>query len=147
MDYKINIDLLHQVFDHMHLKPTPYVFGQKAPSLKCDSNDITGIDCSGFVRYAIARASSQKTILPDGSQAQWEWFRNQANNQVADYKTAAKVKDKLFICFIKETSSPGHVWLMYNGFTMESHGGAGVSSRSWDTPVLARNCCAVYQIG
>ena len=50
-----------------------YGLGRKAPSLSADSNTITHIDCSGFVRFVLYRASSGTLALPDGSWVQQQW--------------------------------------------------------------------------
>lgn len=145
--YKLDVNKLVEVFDHMHLKPTPYVWGEKAPSMTCDSSEIKGIDCSGFSRYAICKASDGVTDIGDGSQQQMEWFEGNPNN-ATEYRKAGLTKDRLFIAFIKAANGhPGHVWFVLNGFTMESHGGVGVSSRVWDTPVLMRGVAKCYLLG
>ena len=55
--------------------------------------------------------------------------------------------NRLFIGFIQPAGGhPGHVWLIYKGKTLESHGGAGVSSRDWDTPILLSKASAAYEL-
>ena len=70
---RINLTLLETVFTHMHIQGVSYKWGAKAPSLDCDTSAIKRIDCSGFVRYAIARATHQQLVVPDGSVNQHDW--------------------------------------------------------------------------
>lgn len=145
----IKLAVLEAVFDHMKGRVT-YDFGGKAPSLTCDTSEIDGIDCSGFVRYALAKASDQKFILPDGSSNQRDRCNQIGLHKLASYSDVqygAKDPNRLFIAFIAAHGGhPGHVWLVRGGVTMESHGGAGVSSREWDVPVLKSSACAAYEL-
>ncbi|MCW3053277.1 MAG: peptidase and in kexin sedolisin [Chthonomonadales bacterium] len=145
----ISLAALLLVFAHM-VGRVKYLLGGKAPSLDCDTSQISEIDCSGFVRYAIAKATNQRLILPDGSAAQREWCERQGLRKVA-YTNAATLADpsRIFICFITASHSGaiGHVWILIGGKTYESHGGGvGVSSRAWNTPVLIGNVSACYEM-
>jgi hypothetical protein len=138
----IDLDLLQSVFDNMKGRVT-YSFGAKAPDLSMDSHGIAEIDCSGFVRYAIARATQQAVILPDGSSNQHDRCEAQGLHQLAHYSDvayAAQDPSRLFIAFL-DPHPIGHVWLLRadgqgHVMTMESHGGRGVDSRPWNTRVL-----------
>lgn len=145
----INIPLLLAVFHNMEGRVT-YSLGGKADALNEDSHDIDEIDCSGFVRYAVAKATNSAVIMPDGSSVQHDWCDNQGLHKLAQYSNVQYGKDdpnRLFIGFIQPAGGhPGHVWLIYKGKTLESHGGAGVSSRDWDTPILLSKACAAYEL-
>jgi hypothetical protein len=143
----ISLSLLLTVFDHQCLHGTRYRLGAKAPSLSCDSADISAIDCSGESRYLLAKATEQKLIIPDGSVNQHSWCEAW-NLTKADYlHVATALPWMIYICFIEPTGRhPGHVWLVHDGDTLESHGGVGVTSRRWSAPVLMRQVSACYEL-
>lgn len=133
----ISINTLMEIFRRLLNNGVYYSLGAKASSLTCDSHSIQALDCSGFTRYTAAKASDQKFILPDGSQNQHEFCHGKFEK--CSYRDAAiqKNPDKLFICFISPTPEReiGHVWFLHKGITVESHGGKGVDSRAWNTPI------------
>ncbi|WP_315778808.1 MULTISPECIES: chitosanase [unclassified Bradyrhizobium] len=112
-----------------------YGLGKKVPFLGAvPGRDFTQVDCSGFVREALRRATSPALRFPDGSVNQHDWIRAQgfAKSTVA----AATQSDGLVrIAFLRpqDTSSHiGHVVLISGGKTLESHGGGvGPDSRPW----------------
>lgn len=129
-----------------------YEMAGKADSGSCaipgglagDSNDVRAIDCSGFVRFSAAKCSGQACQLPDGSATIHEFCAAENLPRVL-YSAVATGQGRLFLAFIAPAGGEaGHVWWVHGGMTMESHGGAGVDRRSWDTPVLRRNVCACY---
>lgn len=138
----LNRIVLRTIWAHMAGR-VRYCEGAKAPSLDCDTAAIKEIDCSGFVRYAIARATGGKLILPDGSVTQHAWCAGQKLER-QDYSSEARKYDNLIrVNFLSparaaEVGRPGdrHVWLTQNGWTMESHGGGGCVARDWDTWIL-----------
>lgn len=149
---KPDLDLLKELFRKTRGR-VQYRLGGKC-KLTADSGDFTQIDCSGFVRWILARASSQKTILPDGSQNQLAWARK--NLKRVGYRDAAayaqKDPSRLFIAFLspqKGKQWPRHVWLLRSQggqmATMESHGSGGVNSRPWNARPLA-NCQDCFEI-
>ena len=119
-----------------------YKLGAK-PALGSDSTTFVLSDCSGFVRWALDRAS---LTLPDGSATQHEWCA--AHLPEVRYKDAGTSANpaRLFIAFIAPGKGIGHVWLLYEGKSLECSGHRGVNSRPWDTPVLARNVSACYEL-
>jgi len=146
----INIPLLLAVFHNMEGRVT-YSLGGKAQSLDEDSHDIDAIDCSGFVRYAVAKATNEQVVMPDGSFIQHEWCEQSGLHKLGQYSDVQYAKGdphRLFVGFIApHEGHPGHVWLVYKGQTLESHGGgAGVDSRPWDTAILANSACACYEL-
>jgi hypothetical protein len=56
----------------------------------------------------------------------------------------------VYVCFCRAGSrgeTIGHVWLVHNGFTFESHGGVGPNSRPFNTPILSHIVTDVYVLG
>lgn len=144
-----------------------YGLGAKAPEHPYFHNPyvslspIREIDCSGFVRLAIFRATGGKLLLPDGSQNMRAWCEEQARNlqsgvRSVRYSEAARyvTPKRLFICFIKPNArgcgNVGHVWLLVQrkgkAMTLESHGGRGVDSRPWNTHVLLDEDFSCYEL-
>jgi len=122
---------------------------------------IKRIDCSGFVRLVIYRATKGKVLLPDGSQNMRAHFEELARDpqsgvRSVDYSEAAHyiTPKRLFICFIKPNArgcgDVGHVWLLVGrkgkAMTLESHGGRGVDSRPWNTHVLLDEDFSCYEL-
>jgi len=93
------------------------------------------LDCSGFVRAAIRRSTTPKlTAFPDGSVQQHDWVRAQGypKTTVAD---GATEDGKVRIAFLPPAavaSHIGHVVLLFDGKTLESHGGVGPDRRVWN---------------
>ena len=144
MPEPINLQIFHDVFLHMEGR-VKYGWGIKASSLECDSHDIVALDCSGWSRYVIARATEQKWLLPDGSVNQHEAC-DQAGLVKVEYHLG-NGDGKLYICFMAPAGKrAGHVFFEKDSFTYECCGSLGVGSRSWLTPVLAQNCCAAYEL-
>lgn len=91
------------------------------------------VDCSGFVREAIWRATTPRLNFPDGSVVQHDWVRKQGftRGTPAD----GRLRDgAVRIAFLRPQDSPsriGHVVLVHNARTLESHGGVGPNSRDW----------------
>jgi len=144
MQDPVNLNLLDEIMAHMMGRGVGYKLGAKAPSLGCDTLAIEQIDCSGFVRYVIARCSG--VIVPDGSQNQLDWARGNLNP--SSYKYAAH-GEGLYICFITPHIGkewPRHVWLMRQGYTRESCGSQGVTERPYNTPILIDNVSATFDL-
>jgi cell wall-associated NlpC family hydrolase len=148
MNLPLDIALFMEVFDHLCIHGTTYKLGAKAPSLSCDTSLVSAIDCSGFVRYLLARASRQGLVIPDGSVNQHQWCREQGFPKVAYGGPSIATSKRLYLAFIEPVYEvrPGHVWFVYQGHTMESYGGQGVGSRAWNTPVLVRRVAGCYQL-
>jgi hypothetical protein len=111
-----------------------YGLGSKAPFLHAvPGRDFTKIDCSGFVREAIRESTAPMVRFPDGSVVQHDWVRARRFRRTTI--EAAKASDgKVRIAFLSPSDSPsgiGHVVLIHNGRTLESHGGVGPNSRDW----------------
>jgi hypothetical protein len=125
-----------------------YGWGSKAPSLSCDTSKIHRLDCSGFVRYLLYQASDSQLLLPDGSYIQHDWCKHSGLARV-DYSSASANDGWLRIAFIPPAKHhAGHVWLILNGLTLESHGGKGPDRRAWNSKVLktgVRDCYKLAQ--
>lgn len=111
-----------------------YGLGAKVPFHGArPGSQFTRVDCSGFVREAIWRATSPHLNFPDGSVVQHDWVRAQgfARGAVSD----GLLRDGATrIAFLRPQDSPnriGHVVLIHNAVTFESHGGVGPNSRAW----------------
>ena len=121
-----------------------YSWGAKAQSLTADLSIIHLLDCSGFVRLALARASHGKIDVGDGSVGIHDWCAAH-NMKPSTYDACAEHDDILRVCFIAPHGVHGsHVWLVLNGKTYESHAFSGPSSRPYDTPVLVNEVTSVF---
>ncbi|HEY7770827.1 glycoside hydrolase family 108 protein [Longimicrobium sp.] len=111
-----------------------YGLGDKVPFFNAvPGKDFRKVDCSGFVREAIRRATTPRAAFPDGSVVQHEWVRK-GGFRKSNYEAAFKADGAVRIAFLRPQDSPkkiGHVVLVHNGRTYESHGGVGPDSRVW----------------
>jgi hypothetical protein len=112
-----------------------YGLGAKVPFYHAvPGRDFTKVDCSGFVREAILEATEKAVPFPDGSVVQHDWVK--ARQYPLSSVDAAKTSDqKVRIAFLPPSASPehiGHVVLIYQARTLESHGHHGPDSRPWD---------------
>lgn len=89
------------------------------------------IDCSGWVRAALAFATQGALVIPDGSVNQREWCEGHGLKR-SNYAALLRRDNVIRIAFIRATAAEhiGHVYLCYNGRTLESYGGHGPGSRS-----------------
>jgi hypothetical protein len=112
-----------------------YGLGKKVPFLNAKpGQDFQSVDCSGFVREIVRLATSPSLAFPDGSVTQHEWVQSQGFE--ASSVAAGKQNDSVVrIAFLRPQDSPehiGHVVLINNGHTLESHGKVGPDSRIWN---------------
>jgi hypothetical protein len=155
----LSLDTLKLVYKKLAVRHIKYKLGAKAPSLTADTADyrfLDGIDCSGFVRYAIAKASNQRVIIPDGSFNQLAWAQSQGLHKLGKYRDVVYGDpSRLFLCFIKASDMAegiGHVWLVHKNSeqdiprTMESYGGVGVGSRPWFASPLRHRCHYAFEL-
>ncbi len=112
---------------------------------------VLRVDCSGIQRGMMAVATPSHVHLPDGSWEQDAWCAAQglkvsAMDPSGYLDVCANTDGHTRMCFIhpNENESIGHVFLVRNRVTLESHGGCGPDSRPFDTHVLAVNTCKVY---
>ena len=111
-----------------------YGLGKKVPFFGAvPGRDFTKVDCSGFVREAIRRATTPPIGFPDGSVVQHDWIR--AHGFERSTVRAGREHDGVIrIAFLRPQDSPhgiGHVALIANGRTLESHSGVGPNERDW----------------
>jgi hypothetical protein len=111
-----------------------YGLGAKLPRHGAvPGRDFRKVDCSGFVRELIWLATTPQVNFPDGSVVQHEWV--QARQLPKSAPAEATAADGVVrIAFLRPQDSPsgiGHVVLVHNGRTLESHGGVGPNSRPW----------------
>jgi hypothetical protein len=133
---QIDIALAQQFLDaceDSHPRVT-YGLGAKVPFHGAvPGRDFKKVDCSGFVREAIWRASDPHVAFPDGSVVQHDWVRSKGfqPGAVAD---GMLDDNHVRIAFLRPqdvSSHVGHVVLLSGGHTLESHGGVGPDSRPW----------------
>lgn len=111
-----------------------YGLGKKiSPHGAAPGADFKKVDCSGFVRETIWRATTPHFNFPDGSVVQHDWIKDKGYERVT--RTDASLQDgKIRIAFYRPQDSPsniGHVALVHNAKTIESHGGVGPNNRDW----------------
>jgi hypothetical protein len=130
-----------------HIK---YGMGAKARSLNADPADIKAIDCSGFTRYLLYRATDGQVNMVDGSDEQNAWCKRRHLRSETYTHVAGLMDGHLRIAFIPrvykdgKVARAGHVWLVMDGKTLESHGSKGPSRRIWNTPVLTARVKTCY---
>lgn len=98
-----------------------------------DGDKATKVDCSGFVRWAIYHMTAGVVDLPDGSVIQHSWFDDHGYTK-QDPSVGHDTDGALRIAFLRPSSTVdgiGHVLLIIDGMTYESHGGVGPSQRDW----------------
>lgn len=111
-----------------------YGLGAKIIPGQVPGRDFTKVDCSGFVREAIRRSTDLGNRFPDGSVVQHDWVRDRGFEKV-DRSFGAARDGAVRIAFLEPKDSPkkiGHVVLLHDGNTLESHGGVGPNSRPWN---------------
>ena len=118
----------------MHSSPrVKYGFGKKvSPHGAIPGTGFTRVDCSGFVREAIWRAAAHFNF-PDGSVVQHDYIRDKGYER-GTRADALLTDGKVRIVFLRPQDSPsgvGHVALLHNAKTLESHGSHGPNSRAW----------------
>ncbi len=149
MSIFIEYNYLMELCDALMDGHITYGMGAKAP-LDAQPADIRRIDCSGFTRYLIYQATDHEVKLVDGSDEQHAWCRKHKLASEDYMKSAASKDGKLRIAFIPrlyadgKLKKAGHVWLVHNGLTMESHGGVGPSRRPWNSSPLTSRVNGCY---
>ena len=124
-----------------------YEMNAKASPLDLDPAKIKKLDCSGFVQYVLYNATSKSAFLKSGSWYQNQWCIAQKLEKVA-YSTANQSDGWLRLGYFPapKKGQYGHIWLILDGRTLESHGGKGPNSRAWDTNVLKNSVTACYKV-
>lgn len=128
-----------------------YSLGAKANPLSQQAGSIAALDCSGFVRWALYHASllwktGMPLVIPDGSVQQHDWCDAQRMEScpIAEGKQSDGI---LRIAFLspKDGGGVGHVMLIQDGFTLESHGHKGPDRRRWLSQTFMSKC-TVYKL-
>jgi hypothetical protein len=132
----INSDKMIEFLDECRAAGVRYGWGTKVPFHGCrPGKDFTRVDCSGFIREAIWRATDPPLEFPDGSVGQHEWLKRN-NFPPAALQECGLRDGALRIAFLRPEDSPrvgvGHVVLIHLGFTLESHGSSGPNRREWN---------------
>ena len=129
----IDLDLLRLLHKRVVTEGNQYGLGDKVP-IGADSSEVQDedVDCSGYVRWILHRATNEVFDIKDGSYIQHDYVKKigfkkstVANGTLAD--------DVLRIAFLPpgRIGKIGHVALILNGKTIESHSGTGPDSRIW----------------
>ena len=144
-----------------------YGLGWKIQPLSLQAPDLIGIyplsgaqgkqvDCSGMSRWLIYHLTGGVTVIPDGSTNQRGWVEGLGRPNLEGFQEVPvadghQINGVLYIAFLSPTQTNehiGHVLLLCNGVTYESHGGPGEKgpdSREWGSePFMAE--MSVYQM-
>lgn len=131
----IDVDLLVELSRRTVQPGNQYRLGGKAPKLTADSATIRGlgIDCSGYVRWILHRATGDELVIPDGSVQQAEWA-DSVGLKRSTVEACALLDGVVRMAQLPPTASRsgvGHITLILDGQTIESRGGAGPDRRPW----------------
>lgn len=131
IDVKLLLDLSRRA-----MQPgDQYRLGGKAPKLTADSATIRGlgIDCSGYVRWILHRATGDELVMPDGSVQQGDWAESTGfkRSSVDACLLADGVVRLAQLSPAVSRSGIGHIALIHDGQTIESSGGSGPTRREW----------------
>jgi hypothetical protein len=161
----IDVSRLIGVFNQLQRRGVKYFYGAKANDkshnprssgrLSTPPDTIDELDCSGFTRYALYQAAGW--TIPDGSENQLDWYRNQGFERLASYSQVNRNNGRgLYIAFIKADTNGaghiGHVWFVYKqrdeipAETLECHGGGGIGSRPWNTAGLSHEEYMAFEL-
>lgn len=128
----IDLPLLHLLHSRVVQPGNQYKLGGKVNRLTADSSIVgsMGIDCSGYVRWLLHRATHDSLVIPDGSVNQGEYIENMGFKR-STVEACKREDGVLRIAQYHPQSGVGHICLVINGTTIESHGGTGPDSRPW----------------
>jgi cell wall-associated NlpC family hydrolase len=125
---------LRQFVEACRAAGVTYGLGRKiSPHGAAPGTGFSKVDCSGFIREAVWRATSPHQDFPDGSVVQREHVQEKGfrHGTPAD----GLLRDgAVRIAFLRPEdveSGIGHVVLIHDARTFESHGGVGPDSRAW----------------
>ncbi|MDQ0471750.1 glycoside hydrolase family 25 protein [Labrys wisconsinensis] len=124
-----------------------YKLGAKITPGQKPGVDFQSVDCSGFVRALVRLSTDLGNSFPDGSVVQHDWIRRQGFQQT-DWNDGARSDGVVRIAFLSPnatSSGIGHVLIIHNGKTIESHGGVGPDSRPWTDLGFSRKM-SVYRL-
>jgi len=143
----LSLGLMHVLLNKLAARRVPYVWGGKSPSLGCDSNEITGLDCSGLSRWMAYRATDGALTIPEGSENQHQWCIDHGLPKADYHGIGEHGAGRLFICF-EDPTPTGHVWFVDGTTkgTLESYGHHGPGSRPYDLDMFFRIVDACFEI-
>jgi hypothetical protein len=128
---------IQKALDFLHACETSdprvrYKLGGKCGPGQVPGRDFQAIDCSGFVREAVRRATNLGNKFPDGSVVQHDWVKARGFDS-GETSEGSKQDGTVRIAFLSPgaVGPIGHVTLVWDGKTLESHGGVGPDSRPW----------------
>ena len=116
--------------------------GWKPKSLAMQANEFVGrnidtgdegpfVDCSGYSGYCLWHLTGGGCVQAGGSVQQHEWCVG-SGFEPAPAGDGHKLDGALRIAFLPPIGRhAGHVLLIVDGMTFESHGGVGPASRPW----------------
>lgn len=139
---QLDLALLAQIHEAADIEGNQYKLGGKIV-LSVSPEDAIGrsVDCSGWVRFLLYHASGKQLIFPDGSVVQHDWIKEVGFKKSS--VDSARMRDgALRVAFLTPAAGGGvgHVALVRNGFTLESHGGTGPDSRPWNGKFWQASC-------
>lgn len=130
----IDLSLLMTLHRRVVASGNQYGLGDKVP-IGADSSDVRGedVDCSGYVRWLLHRATGEVFDIKDGSWIQHD-FVKEIGFKRSTVQNATLSDNVLRIAFLApgRIGRIGHVALILNGRTLESHSGTGPDSRQWN---------------
>jgi cell wall-associated NlpC family hydrolase len=139
----LDVGLLLLLSERTTREGNQYRLGGKAPSLDADSSVIgrIGIDCSGFVRWILYRATDNRLVIPDGSWHQREWAESVGFKE-STVLAGSATDNRVRLAYMKPLSSGGigHIALVHNALTIESSGKRGPGRRPWDGNGWQKRC-------
>lgn len=130
----LDVDLLHLLHGRVEQDGNQYGLGDKV-DIDADSTEVrdSDVDCSGYVRWLIYRATKNQFDIKDGSYIQHDYVK-ELKFKISSVESAKAHDGVVRIAFLApgKIGKIGHVALIHNGQTIESHGGTGPDSRVWD---------------
>lgn len=131
----IEIPLLLLLHNRALAPGNQYKLGGKV-NPDADSSEVRAayVDCSGYVRWLLHRATDGQFEPLDGSFIQHDRVK-EIGFKKSSVANGLLKDDVLRIAFLPpgKIGKIGHVALIYNGKTLESHGGTGPDTRIWNT--------------
>lgn len=130
---------------HDQLDPLKYSVGNGTGKAKYgeDPSKIKNLDCSGYVHYVLNKVTDGRIVIGKGPS--WvnsggirNWAKTQNLTSVKYSENAGKNDNILRLAYLPPSKSYGHIWLVLNGETLESHGSGGVNRRHWNNGNLKR---------
>ena len=139
IDYKSLIGL-HQQLDSLKYGHDKLKYGEDPAKITKN----TSIDCSAYVHYVLNRVTNGKIVIGRGplcenSGSIRDWAKKQGFASVK-YSEQANLNDFILrLAYLppKTKTTFGHIWLVLNSQTLESHGSKGVNRRKWNDKNLA----------